>query len=99
MKEVKEKFHCVVYMLSYQEERNFEDEETRIINILLDLTIPFYFILNKSQKRNENKKKKKKRDDKKGILEEEIKLKFPKKQSSIKVISLNLKVNENDDCV
>jgi len=65
---------------------------------LLDLNIPFYFTLNKSQRPKENKRKKKKRDDKKNILEEEIKNKFPKKIKSIKVISLNLKVNDNDVC-
>ncbi len=98
MKEIKEKFHCVVYMLNYQEERSFDESEINIINTLLDLNIPFYFTLNKSQRPKENKRKKKKRDDKKNILEEEIKNKFPKKIKSIKVISLNLKVNDNDDC-
>ena len=95
MKEIKEKFHCVIYMLNYNTARNFEEEEENIINTLLDLNIPFYFVLNYSRKPNE--KKKKKRDDKKSILEEEIKIHFPSKCNLIKVISLNLK-NDNDDC-
>jgi uncharacterized protein (DUF697 family) len=85
-------------MLNYQEERNFDESEINIINTLLDLNVPFFFVLNKAQKPQENKRKKKKRNDKKDLLEEEIRMKFSKKKNLIKVISLNLKVNDSDDC-
>ena len=98
MKELKEKFHCVIYMLNYLEERTFDESEKNLINVLLDLNIPFYFVLNKSQKPRETKKKKKKKDDKKDLLKEEINIHFPKKKNFIKVISLNLKVNNSDEC-
>lgn len=98
MKEIKEKFHCVIYMLNYVEERTFDDNEKDLIEILLDLNIPFYFVFNKSRRPKESKKKKKKRDDKKEILEKEIKMRFAKRMDLIKVINVNLKNNEDDEC-
>ena len=99
MKQAKEKFHCVIYMLNYQEERNFDETEEKLINILLNLNIPFYFVLNKSQKPRETGKKRRKiKDNKKGILEEEKNVKFPNKKHLIKIISVNLKINKTDDC-
>ena len=96
MKEIKEKFHCVIYMQLYSATRTFEDKEKNIIKTLLDLNIPFYFVLNFSSKPKE-KKKKKKGNDNKAVLEEEIKNNFPSKLELIKVICLNLKETGNND--
>lgn len=35
MKQSKEKFHCIIYMINYQEERNFYESEEKLINIYL----------------------------------------------------------------
>ena len=61
MKDLKEKFLCIIYMLDHSLERDFEQNEEELIEYLLTLKIPFYFILNKSHKQKEyfNKKKKK----------------------------------------
>ena len=98
MKEIKEKFHCVIYMLNYQEERTFDDNEKELIEMLLELEIPFYFVFNKSKKPKESKRKKKTRDDKKELLETEIKMRFEKRMDLIKVINVNLKNNRNEKC-
>ena len=93
----KEHFHCVIYMLNHYDKRNFDKPEEKLINDLLKFDMPFYFLLNYSQKPKEiGKKKKKQKDEKKQILEEEIKIKFQNKY--IKVISVNLKTNDNDSC-
>ena len=99
MKELKEKFHCVIYMLNYQEERNVEETEVKLINYLLDLNIPFFFLLNKSQKSRKTLKNKRKIKDKKTeTLREELNIKFNKKKDLIKIINVNLKVNQSDEC-
>lgn len=99
MKAIKEKFHCVIYMLNYQEERNIEESERKLINLLLDLNIPFFFVLNKSQKPRETKKNKRKiKDHKTEILREELNIRFKNKINLIKVINVNLKINQSDNC-
>ena len=35
MKEIKEKFHCIIYILNYQGERTFDDNEKELIEMLL----------------------------------------------------------------
>ena len=99
MKDLKEKFFCIIYMLDHSLERDFEKNEEELIEYLLTLKIPFYFILNKSQKPKESIKKKKNiRDNKKEIVEERLKNTFPGNEKYLKVISVNIKVNENDYC-
>lgn len=103
MKEKNEKFHCIIYLLSHSDARDFDKPEEILILKLLELKVPFYFILNKSTKPNlKLKKKKKSRDDKKDILEEQIKCKLKKNSDPNfdypKVICLNLRTNENSSC-
>ena len=100
MKDLKEKFLCIIYMLDHSLERDFESNEEELIEYLLTLKIPFYFILNKSHKQKEsiNKKKKKNRDNKKEIVEERLSLRFPGYEKYLKVISVNIKVNDTDEC-
>ena len=97
--EYKEKFFSVFYLLDHNLERHYEDKEKGLLIYLFEQKIPFYFILNKSQKPKENTKRKKKfKDNKKEILEESLINDFPEYKKYIKVISLNLKINANDDC-
>lgn len=103
MKEKNEKFHCILYLLSHSDARDFDKPEENLILDLLKLKAPFYFILNKSTIPNlKMKRKKKLRDDKKNILEEQIKYKLKINNDSKfdypKVICLNLKINENSIC-
>ena len=96
MKKLKEKFLCILYMLDHNLERDFEDPETTLFKFLLKLQVPFYFILNKTHQ--QQNKKKKKRDNKKEIVEERLSLMFPGDEKYLKVIGVNIKVNETDEC-
>lgn len=107
MKAIKEKFHCIIYLLSHGDARDFDKPEESLIKDLLKLKVPFYFVLNKTNLPKKTKKKKKKiKDDKKGILEEQINNKF-KNSDNIdnsdqfdypKVICLNLRNNDDSIC-
>lgn len=102
LEEIKEKFHCIIYLLSYSDTRDFDKPEEELINKLLNLRVPFYFILNRSKIPNLKRKKKKKiKDDKKDILEEQINIKFDQYKKGFgypKVICLNLKLNDESIC-
>ena len=101
MKTINEKFHCIIYLLSHGDARDFDNPEECLIKDLLKLKVPFYFILNKSNPPKKTKKKKRKiKDDKKDILEEQINNKFQNsdKFDYPKVICLNLRNNDNSIC-
>ncbi len=61
MKKLKENFHCIIYMLSHYDKRNFDKPEEELISYLVNLNIPFYFLLNFNQRPKETGKKKKKK--------------------------------------
>jgi len=84
----KEKFHCFIYMLNYQQERHFFYIEQELIGKLLSKKITIYVLINKARK---NKKKKKK------ILEEEINEIFSGKEKYLKIIYINLLPNQEED--
>ena len=65
MIKLKENFHCIIYMLSHYDKRNFDKPEEKLISYLLKYNIPFYFLLNFSQRPKETGKKKKKKEMKK----------------------------------
>ena len=100
MKKIKEKFHCIIYLLSHSDARDFDNPQECLIKNLLNLKVPFYFILNKSKLPKKKKKKKKIKDDKKDILEEQINNKFKNedKFNYPKVICLNLRNNDEAIC-
>ena len=59
MEKIKEKFHCIIYLLSHNDSRDIDKPEEGLINNLLKLKAPFYFILNKSKLPNLKGKKEK----------------------------------------